>query len=280
MTEENKFKNLTTQEKEDLHSKYDKAIQKFTLMSDTFMSVVFRDKKCAEELLRVILDREITIINVQTQYSIQSLKGRSVRLDIKAVDENDDVMNIEVQNDNEGAIPERTRFNSSLIDMELLKTGAEFSELPTTYVIMITRNDVLDGGKPIYHIDRTIRELSYKTFGDRSHIIYVNSKIQDDTPLGRLMHDMHCENAKDMYNKILADKVDYYKNKERGKYEMCEIMEKIATDRENKAITATRAEDIKHIMVNFDVTAKKAMQGLGIPEKDYSIYLNLLGLKE
>ena len=145
---------------------------------------------------------------------------------------------------------------------------------------MITKNDVLGGEKPIYHIDRTIRELSYKTFGDRSHIIYVNSKIQDDTPLGRLMHDMHCENAKDMYNKILADKVDYYKNKERGKYEMCEIMEKIATDRENKAITATRAEDIKHIMVNFDVTAKKAMQGLGIPEKDYSIYLNLLGLKE
>lgn len=41
-----------------------------------------------------------------------------------------------------------------------------------------------------------------------------------------------------------------------------------------------RAEDIKRIMVNFDVTAKKVMQGLGIPEKDYSIYLNLLGLKE
>jgi len=53
MTEENKFKNLTTQEKEDLHNKYDKAIQKFTLMSDTFMSVVFKDKKCAEELLSV-----------------------------------------------------------------------------------------------------------------------------------------------------------------------------------------------------------------------------------
>lgn len=224
------------------------------------MSVIFKDKKCAEELLSVILDRKIAIINVQTQYSIQSLKCRSVRLDIKAVDENDDVMNIEVQNDNEGAIPERTRFNSSLMDMELLKTGAEFSELPTAYVIMITRNDVLGGGKSIYHIDRTIRELSYKTFGDRSHIIYVNSKIQqNDTPLGRLMHDMHCENEKDMYNKVLTDKVDYYKNKERGKCEMCEIMEKIAADRENKAITATRAEDIKHIMVNFDVTAKKAM---------------------
>lgn len=276
MTEENKFENLTTQEKEDLHNKYDKAIQKFTLMSDTFMSVVFKDKKCAEELLSVVLDRKITIIDIQTQYGIQSLRGRSVRLDIRAVDENNDVMNIEVQNDNEGAIPERTRFNSSLMDMELLETGAEFSELPVTYVIMITRNDVLGGGKPVYHIDRRIKELSYKIFGDRSHIIYVNSKIQDDTPLGKLMHDMHCENANDIYNKVWADKVDYYKNKERGEYEMCEIMEKI----ENKAIIATKAEDIKQVMLNFDVTAKKAMQSLNVPEKEYPMYFKLLGLKE
>lgn len=276
MTEENKFKNLTAQKKEDLHNKYDKAIQKFTLMSDTFMSVVFKDKKCSEELLNVILDRKITIIDLHTQYGIQSLRGRSVRLDIKAVDENGDVMNIEVQNDNEGAIPERTRFNSSLMDMELLKTGAEFSELPATYVIMITKNDVLGGGKPIYHIDRRIKELNYKIFGDRNHIIYINSKIQDDTPLGRLMHDMHCENAKDMYNKIWADKVDYYKNKERGAYEMCKIIEKIALDREKE----TRAEDIKRIMIKYNRTAIGAMEDLDIPEKEYPIYLKLLGLKE
>jgi len=227
-----------------------------------------------------ILDRKITIIDIQTQYGIQSLRGRSVRLDMKAVDENGDVMNIEVQNDNEGAIPERTRFNSSLMDMELLETGAEFSKLPATYVIMITRNDVLGGGKPIYHIDRRVKELNYKIFGDRNHIVYVNSKIQDDTPLGKLMHDMHCKNANDMYNKVWADKVDYYKNKERGKYEMCEIMEKIATDRENKAIMKTNIKHIKSIMVNFDVTAKKAMQSLNISEKKYPIYLKLLGLKE
>jgi len=249
-------------------------------MSDTFMNVVFKDKKCAEELLSVILDRKITIIDIQIQYGIQSLRGRSVRLDMKAVDKNGDVMNIEVQNDNEGAIPERIRFNSSLMDMELLETGAEFSELPATYVIMITRNDVLGGGKPIYHIDRRIKELNYEIFGDRNHIIYVNSKIQNDTPLGRLMHDMYCKNANDMYNKVWADKVDYYKNKKRVEYKMCEIMEKIAADRENKAITATNIKHIKSIMVNFDVTAKKAMQGFNIPEKEYSIYLKLLGLKE
>ena len=31
--------------------------------------------------------------------------------------------------------------------------------------------------------------------------------IQEDTELGRLMHDLHCKNAEDMHSKILADRV-------------------------------------------------------------------------
>ena len=38
-------------------------------------------------------------------------------------------------------------------------------------------------------------------------VSYVNSKKQDDTELGRLMHDLHCKNAEDMHSKILADRV-------------------------------------------------------------------------
>lgn len=52
-------------------------------------------------------------------------------------------------------------------------------------------------------LDRKIEEVS-KDFKDEAHIIYVNSKIQDDTELGRLMHDLHCKNASDMYSKILV----------------------------------------------------------------------------
>lgn len=58
---------------------------------------------------------------------------------------------------------------------------------------MITKNDVLSGNKPIYNIERKITELYNKPFGDRSYIIYVNGKIQDDTELGKLMHDFQCK---------------------------------------------------------------------------------------
>ena len=49
-------------------------------------------------------------------------------------------------------------------------------------------NDVLGGGCPIYHIDRTIREIG-ASFGDESHIIYVNAQIRDDTALGQLSYE-------------------------------------------------------------------------------------------
>lgn len=64
-------------------------------------------------------------------------------------------------------------------------------------------------------------------FRDESHIIYVNSKIQEDTRLGRLMHDMNCKNADEMYSKILAERVRELKETEKGEEMMCKEMDEI-----------------------------------------------------
>ena len=65
---------------------------------------------------------------------------------------------------------------------------------------------------------------------DEAHIIYVNSKRQDDTELGRLMHDLHCKNAKDMYSKVLADRVYELKETQEGVEFMCHEMEQICSE--------------------------------------------------
>ena len=215
---------------EEFRKKYADKIQDFILMDDTFLSAVFNDKECAEVLLSIILEKNLEVTEIKTQYNIQNLKGRSARLDIRAKDKDGKVYNCEVENSKDGAVPERTRYNSSLIDAEELPKGIDWKQLPDTYVIMITKTDVLDGGKPIYHIERTIKELNKRPFGDRSYIIYVNSKIQNDTKLGKLMHDFYCSNPKDMYNKTLADRVAHFKNNKEGEIEMCAIMDKIANE--------------------------------------------------
>lgn len=139
--------------------------------------------------MQVILNRnDLKVISVTSQYAIKNLQGRSVRLDILAVDQQNRVYNIEIQRNNKGAGVKRARYNSSLIDANVTEPGDQYQELNETYVIFITENDVLGENLPIYHVDRIIRETG-KMFNDESHIIYVNSQIKDETALGKLMHD-------------------------------------------------------------------------------------------
>ena len=94
-------------------------------------------------------------------------------------------------------------------------------------MIFITRDDILGSDLPIYHIERKVSETDLD-FSDGSHIIYVNSGKQDDaTVLGRLMHDFHCKNAEDMYNKTLAERVNELKETVEGVKAMCKEMDVI-----------------------------------------------------
>ena len=64
-------------------------------------------------------------------------------------------------------------------------------------------------------------------FGDKAHIIYVNSEITDETSLGRLMHDFRCVNAEDMHYSNLSKRVYYFKNSKEGVEIMCREMEQM-----------------------------------------------------
>ena len=212
------------------------------LLDDDFMNKVFEDKACAEFLLQIILQRtDLRVQRAHGQHDIKNLQGRSVRLDILAVDETDRVYNIEVQRSDKGAGVKRARYNSSLIDANVTEPGDEYEKLNETYVIFITEHDVLGDGHPIYHIDRTVRETG-ALFGDESHILYVNAQIKDDTALGQLMHDFSCTSAEEMHYQILADRVRYFKEDTEGVATMCKVMEDM---RNEAAREADKARMIK-----------------------------------
>ena len=63
---------------------------------------------------------------------IKSLQGRSVRLDVLAVDDSGSPINIEIQREDKGAGSRRARYHSSILDANLLLAGENFEELPET----------------------------------------------------------------------------------------------------------------------------------------------------
>ena len=112
------------------------------------------------------------------------------------------------------------------MDMNTLNAGQDFDELPETHVIFITHGDVLGYGLPIYHIRRMIDEVGAE-FQDEAYMIYVNSSRQENTELGRLMHDLHCKNAEDMHSEVLAKRVYELKETQEGVDFMCREMDEI-----------------------------------------------------
>ena len=206
---------------------YFRAMQKITLLDDIFMSRVF-DGECAltEFVLKIILNRTLKVKQVKTQYGIKNLQGRDIRLDIYAESEDGKKINIEIQRQDSGAVAKRARYNSSLIDANSLPTGEDFETLPETYIIFITERDVLKLGEPIYFIERTIVGKNV-FFNDEAHIVYVNNSIQDDTPLGRLMHDLACADPDKMFYREIAETVNVYKSESEAIFNMYEFMDEI-----------------------------------------------------
>lgn len=223
--------------------KIQKRIKDFRLFDDEFMTKIFDDNiECTELLLHIIMDKpDLKVKKTQVQHVIKNLQGRSITLDIQATDSEQKEYDIEIQRADSGAKPKRARYHSSLMDANVLLASDETENLPETYVIFITENDVLGKNKPIYHINRYIEETG-EVFGDSSHILYVNGTYRDETPLGLLMQDFSCINASDMHYKQLADRVRYFKEDEEGVQTMSGIVAELI-DEEKRESALRMLED-------------------------------------
>jgi hypothetical protein len=207
-------------------------VAKMTLFDDDLMSKVFeRNLDATTLVLRIVLQNDnIRAISARGQSELinPNIGGRNIQLDILAEDENGKQYNIEVQRSNKGADVKRARYHSASLDVRMLSKGVPFNELNESYVIFITENDYFGRGKPLYEIERYIKD-GYKQVNDGSHIIYINGSYVGDDSIGKLIHDFKCKQSKDMYYPELADGVRHFKEGG-GNGVMCELVEKFGSE--------------------------------------------------
>ena len=232
---------------EQTHQQDLERLKSLRYMDDDFMSVCLADNfEGVELILRIVLGREdIKVKSVRTQEPLKNLQGRSAVLDVHAVDDADKEFDVEIQRKDAGAGAKRARHNSSLLDAHILKAGDDTEDIPDSYVIFITENDVMKGNQPIYPVERYVTIGENKVlFGDGSHIIYVNGKYRGNDEIGKLMHDFSCTNPDDMNYETLAKKARYFKQDEKGVAAMCKIME----DMRNEAAREATIENARRLL--------------------------------
>lgn len=245
------------------------AIEKLCLLDDNLMTLVFdRNIEATELLLNVILQRnDLKVLEVigQREYKNPMIGGRSITIDIFAVDGDGKVYDVEVQRASAGADVHRARFHSSMIDTKMLKAKQDFKEIHDSYVIFITASDVMGAGLPLYHINRVIEETGV-CFNDGSHIIYVNGSYKNDNdPVGKLMHDFRCVGSVDMFYPELAKQVKYFKETEGGREIMCQVFEDLAEKRAEEARIEEKRAFALRMIARGKLTVEEIAEDADLP---------------
>ena len=250
-----------------------KCIENMCIMDNIFMSKFFEDNiECIQFVLRIIMNKDDLIVKeAETRHNMENLHGHSVEMDIYATDKLGKKYNIEFQKANDGANVRRARYYSSIIDTNTLVKNEEYKNLPDTYVIFITENDVFKGSKPLYHFERRLED-TYERFNDGSHIIYVNGENDDNTALGKLMQDFVCTSTDKMCYNILKERSEelkgYKKHSHKEEKSMSKATQEFYELAKGQGEITGRIKDLTLIMKNLNCTLEEAFKTLEITDKE------------
>lgn len=244
-------------------------VKDFRPIDDVFFEVMANDKGVCEEILRVILnDHTLTVTEVVVQGSEKNIYGRSVRLDALCILGTGERVNIEVQRSDNDDHLRRVRFNSASITVKESNTGDRFEDVINVYIVYISQFDIFKGNRPLYHVDKVLRETG-ETVDDGSREIFVNTAVNDGSDVSELMAcflEKHVDNPK--FPK-LSNRVKELKTTEGGAQVVCEVMqkyEKIAADKAAVKATieealeygASKEKTIRRLMKKYNFTEAEA----------------------
>jgi predicted transposase/invertase (TIGR01784 family) len=153
-----------------------KPIEELTFTDDFMFGYILRDPEICKTLLETLLEIQIDRLEYpELQKSISTFyESKGVRLDVYVKNSNR-VFDIEIQNDFQIALPRRTRYYQSMIDMDDLLKGADYSELKESFIIFVCQFDPFKADLPCYTFKNLCLEDNNINLKDGTTKIIFNS---------------------------------------------------------------------------------------------------------
>ena len=158
-----------------------KALKDLNLLDRFLFSQAADDPDTMRDMLEIILGREVVLkLLPQTEKEQRTHPlNRYVRLDVWAMDEEERIYNTEVQREDTGNLPKRSRFYQALIDSNLLKPGeVGFQRLNPVYIILICPFDLFGYGLYRYTFQMQCKEVPGLSLQDGAVRIFLNTRGQ------------------------------------------------------------------------------------------------------
>ncbi len=173
--------------------------KKLNPIDDIFFKKMAEYRPFCQEILQVILgDKNLIVTENTPQYTGTNLQGRSVILDVKCILGTGEQVNIEVQKADNDDHQRRVRYNGSILTTNITDPGSRFADVPDVILIYISKFDIFNKAKTIYHVERIIQETG-DIVDNGFKEIYVNASIDDGSDIAQLMKvftDSNTYNAK------------------------------------------------------------------------------------
>ena len=153
-----------------------KPIEDLTFTDDFMFGRIMQNPEICKGLLERLLEIKIEKVEYPTlQKSISPhYKSKGVRLDVYVQDSNR-VFDIEIQNHLDENLPKRTRYYQSMMDVDLLLKGKNYTQLKESFVIFVCKEDFFGENMPCYFFTNTCRDKPDLQLGDKSYKVIFNA---------------------------------------------------------------------------------------------------------
>ena len=153
-----------------------KPIEELTFTDDFMFGRIMQNAEICKGFLERMLEIKIERIEYpELQKSISPhYQSKGIRLDVYVQDSNR-VFDIEIQNSLDENLPKRTRYYQSMMDVDLLLKGKNYTELKESFVIFICKKDFFGFNLPCYSFSNICKEKPDLSLKDESHKIIFNA---------------------------------------------------------------------------------------------------------
>ena len=153
-----------------------KTLQELTIKNNFMFAAVMCEEDNCKEFLEMALGIEIERVEVDKEKSmIYHPQYKGVRLDIYAKDEDNTRYNVEMQAQSQEFLGKRARYYHSQIDMDMLRTGLEYSELPPAFVIFVCDFDPYGEKKYMYTFENRCLQDNSLDMQDASRTVFLST---------------------------------------------------------------------------------------------------------
>ena len=165
------------------------------LLDRFLFAQAMEDEENMRLILEIILGREIVLKHLpQTEKEARtSPLYRSIRLDVIAADDQDNIYDTEVQKRNTRNLPRRSRYYEGFISTHMLPPGeVDFDQLKDSYVIIIAPFDIFGKDRYRYTFRMKCDEIPELALGDGDIRIFLNTRgTNDDQVSPELVELLH-----------------------------------------------------------------------------------------